>query len=147
MLDQLRRPPKLTKARIEVTRRCALNRIPNPKILWSLLMTLLFSASYPQGNSSPKSITVSHELSLGKTLYRKSFALIVGINDYPNLPKRLWLQYAEDDAKDLASVLEQSYGFEAGNVKLLLGAEATKIPSSKRSVPIRIREMWVQTIE
>ncbi len=49
------------------------------------------------------------------------YALVIGNNDYQNLPK---LQTAVKDAEDIADVLKSLYGFE---VKLLLNATRAKI--------------------
>lgn len=50
----------------------------------------------------------------------KQYALAIGINNYQNLSK---LETAVNDAKDVARVLREEFGFE---VKLLLDAEATR---------------------
>ena len=51
----------------------------------------------------------------------KTFALIVGVSQYPKLPQDLWLQYPEADAKALASQL----GVPAAQMLLLTGNQAT----------------------
>lgn len=55
--------------------------------------------------------------------YRKLHALVVGINRYasPGIPP---LAYAENDAREIARVLRDLYGFDT--VTLLLGADATR---------------------
>lgn len=55
--------------------------------------------------------------------YRKLFALCVGINDY-NFPDIPDLAYAENDATEVAKILESDYGFD--KVTLLTGKKATK---------------------
>ena len=57
------------------------------------------------------------------TAYRKLHALVIGINRYasPGIPP---LAYAENDAREVAGVLRELYGFDT--VTLLLGANATR---------------------
>jgi Caspase domain len=75
-----------------------------------------FSADAARGISVNKDL--SHKS--GKLgAYR---ALIIGINDYKD-PKIPDLKTAENDAKDMAELLSDSYGFQ---VQLLLGRKATK---------------------
>jgi formylglycine-generating enzyme required for sulfatase activity len=56
------------------------------------------------------------------TRYRTLHAVIVGVNWKGPRP----LKYAEDDAKELADVLVEHYGFERNNIRLLRGKEATR---------------------
>jgi len=55
--------------------------------------------------------------------YRKLHALVVGINRYASggIPP---LAYAENDAREVARILKDLYGFD--NVTLLVGADATR---------------------
>ncbi|MGO4432819.1 caspase domain-containing protein, partial [Paenarthrobacter sp. RAF9] len=53
-------------------------------------------------------------------------ALCVGINQFASLPQSSWLQGCVNDAKDLAAVLADSYGFEASAITVLCDAQATK---------------------
>ncbi|MEQ4565958.1 caspase family protein [Paenarthrobacter sp. CAP02] len=53
-------------------------------------------------------------------------ALCVGINQFASLPQSSWLQGCVNDAKDLAAVLGDSYGFEASAITVLCDAQATK---------------------
>ena len=55
--------------------------------------------------------------------YRKSFALIVGINDYQSWPR---LQYAVNDATAVESTLVERFGFPRENVVRLIDREATR---------------------
>lgn len=55
--------------------------------------------------------------------YQKSWALVVGINDYQLCGK---LGYARNDAQAVADVLVSDFQFPKENVKLLLDGEATK---------------------
>ena len=62
----------------------------------------------------------------GKEIYRRSHALLVGINQYPRLPKERWLEYTHNDVLKLRETLIRSYGFPAANVTVLLDSDATK---------------------
>ncbi len=55
--------------------------------------------------------------------YEKSFALIVGINDYQSWPR---LQYAVNDATTIESTLVEHFGFARENVIRLIDREATR---------------------
>ncbi len=57
------------------------------------------------------------------SLYRNSYALLIGINEYQNVPK---LEYAVNDVKALRDVLIKSYGFDAAKITVLTDAQATK---------------------
>ncbi len=57
------------------------------------------------------------------SLYRNSYALLIGINEYQNVPK---LEYAVNDVKALRDVLVKSYGFDAAKITVLTDAQATK---------------------
>lgn len=58
----------------------------------------------------------------------RSYALIIGVGNYPNLSKELQLAYAERDADSLYSILISLEGgnFRAENVRKLTGARASK---------------------
>jgi hypothetical protein len=53
-------------------------------------------------------------------------AVCVGINEFEHLPKSSWLQGCANDARDLAGLLQSHYGFDAGDVSVLLDSQATK---------------------
>ncbi|MFE4197784.1 caspase domain-containing protein [Paenarthrobacter sp. NPDC056912] len=53
-------------------------------------------------------------------------ALCVGINKFKYLPESSWLQGCVNDAEDLAALLQEKYGFAAGDVTVLRDAKATK---------------------
>lgn len=53
-------------------------------------------------------------------------ALCVGINKFKYLPSSSWLQGCVNDAEDLASVLEATYGFPEAGITVLRDAKATK---------------------
>jgi len=51
------------------------------------------------------------------------WAVVVGIADYEGSEYDLW--HTDEDAKEMASALIENYGFDRGNVKLLLNRKAT----------------------
>jgi len=56
-------------------------------------------------------------------LYRESWAVIIGIDNYLHWPK---LQYAANDAKGIREMLIRRYRFKADKVLMLLNEEATR---------------------
>ena len=65
---------------------------------------------------------------IGKEVSGTRHAIIIGISDYPGTAHILEggydLSYADDDAADMAFLLESIYGFE--NIQLLVDEEATR---------------------
>jgi tetratricopeptide (TPR) repeat protein/uncharacterized caspase-like protein len=57
----------------------------------------------------------------------RSYAVVVGISRYKNLPEKMQLQFAERDAQSIHGVLISPEGgnFKAENVKVLAGSQAT----------------------
>ena len=55
-------------------------------------------------------------------IYDNSYALIIGIDKYENVPN---LDYAVSDANSIASLLKDNFNFPSKNVKVLLNNEAT----------------------
>ena len=51
------------------------------------------------------------------------WAVVVGIADYEGSEYDLW--HTDEDAKEMANALIENYGFDKGNVKLLLNRKAT----------------------
>ena len=66
-----------------------------------------------------------NQLDMPNVVYRKGWALVIGINKYPNLPGNQ-LDWAVADAEAVANLLIQKFGFEKENVTLLKDAQATK---------------------
>src|SRR5579871_28282 len=56
-------------------------------------------------------------------LYRESWAVIVGINDYQQWPK---LRYCVNDANAIERVLTTKFGFKKENIRKLVDGEATR---------------------
>lgn len=93
-------------------------------LLWLCTLSLLLSPLQAQDRDLrlvPKTGPLA-----GKPVYGASYALLVGINRYANLPRAMWLEYAVRDVTDLRDVLIRSYGFPADHVRVLTDAEATK---------------------
>ncbi len=58
-----------------------------------------------------------------QSFYRESWAIVIGIDDYLNAPR---LKYAVKDAKGVAQVLVERYGFKKENVIELYNQQGTK---------------------
>jgi peptidoglycan/xylan/chitin deacetylase (PgdA/CDA1 family)/tetratricopeptide (TPR) repeat protein len=58
-----------------------------------------------------------------RKLYRDSWAVIIGINDYQKWPK---LRYAVNDANGMEDVLVTRFGFQRDHIRKLIDAEATR---------------------
>jgi peptidoglycan/xylan/chitin deacetylase (PgdA/CDA1 family)/uncharacterized caspase-like protein len=56
-------------------------------------------------------------------LYRESWAVVVGIDNYPKWPK---LQYAVNDANGVRDILLNKFGFKPDHIITLLNEEATR---------------------
>ena len=56
-------------------------------------------------------------------IYENSWALVIGINDYQNVPK---LHYAVEDAMAIKNMLINEYGFPRDNVRYLIDESATQ---------------------
>ncbi|MCX6365118.1 MAG: caspase family protein, partial [Armatimonadetes bacterium] len=67
----------------------------------------------------------------GETVYTNSFAVIIGITKYPNLPKDKQLDFSVKDATDLRNLLIASFGFLPENITLLTNEQATKVGIEK----------------
>ncbi|MBM3212574.1 hypothetical protein FJZ33_10150, partial [Candidatus Poribacteria bacterium] len=59
------------------------------------------------------------------TTYRNSWALLIGINKYPQLPAQYQLNYAVNDVEALREILVKQYNFPAANVFTLWDEQAT----------------------
>ena len=72
----------------------------------------------------------------------RSYAIVMGVGVYQNLPKELHLAYAERDADSLYSILISLEGgnFRAENVKKLLGPRAT-LANLKQEL-----EVWLPSV-
>ncbi len=89
------------------------------------------------GNTDTKIISVTRVISESKVSYadlnptnikrgsdRDAVAIIIGIADYQNLPKA---DYANDDARVFYDYALRALGVKAGNIKLLVDADADEV--------------------
>jgi peptidoglycan/xylan/chitin deacetylase (PgdA/CDA1 family)/tetratricopeptide (TPR) repeat protein len=58
-----------------------------------------------------------------RKLYRDSWAVIIGINDYQKWPK---LRYAVNDANGMEDILVSRFGFQRDHIRKLINGEATR---------------------
>lgn len=119
------------------------SRTTNPAahrpLLWNsflLALLLLCSAMLPAQpqNAQQRDLKVEKDVPVeiediagNKLVIPRSYALVIGVGNYPNLEGNFQLQYAEKDAESIYSVLISPEGgnFRAENVKRLIGEEAT----------------------
>ena len=81
----------------------------------------LFSALLAEVDSAQK--VANEKFSFIKNIYSQSWALIFGINKYPNVEQ---LTYAVDDGVAVKEMLVEKYGFKEDHIKLITDEEATK---------------------
>ncbi|MEK6743369.1 MAG: caspase family protein [Nitrospirota bacterium] len=100
------------------------------KNIYSLATLILLILSFPlishpqeqsrgiavKGTGQPGDITIDGNY----------WALIIGINDYPNLPPSMQLQAARPDAQEIASVLQKRYGFAKERMIQLYDKKASR---------------------
>ena len=84
-------------------------------------MELVGGPSTPTGN--PHGTPPGQEGKPDKESAANKWAVVVGIADYKGSEFDLW--HSDEDAKEMASALKENYGFDSGNVKLLLNRKAT----------------------
>jgi peptidoglycan/xylan/chitin deacetylase (PgdA/CDA1 family)/uncharacterized caspase-like protein len=75
------------------------------------------------GFTAPKSAATAPAKVALSTGYANSWAIVIGIDDYPKWPK---LQYAARDAQGVRQVLVEKFGFAPERVVSLKNAEATR---------------------
>jgi len=78
-------------------------------------------------NNKDLTLVPTHGELADKKVYDNSYALIIGINKYPNLPQQIQLHFAVADAMSMREMLIKSYGFPADHIKMLLNGQATKV--------------------
>jgi peptidoglycan/xylan/chitin deacetylase (PgdA/CDA1 family)/tetratricopeptide (TPR) repeat protein len=72
---------------------------------------------------SPAASAAGQPTAASRNLYRESWAVIIGINDYRNWPK---LRYAVNDANGIEESLVQHFGFQRDHIRKLLNGDATR---------------------
>lgn len=102
------------------------NRVRNSKEAARLavafcLLSLLLAGTVAAQDRGIGLLPVSHPKY--SEFYNHSFALVVGIDDYPSVPR---LRYATNDAKSFTGLLESEFGFKPENVTTLLDSSATR---------------------
>lgn len=98
-------------------------------IIASLYLLLLAGMQTSSHASETRGLrVVAKDLASGQSgevkLYNKSYAVIIGIDKYPNLPHDRQLSYAVKDAKGVEQVLKQQYKFD--RIITLYDQQATK---------------------
>ena len=83
------------------------------------ILTLFLFTVFIFGNQKITNPETGEEL----LLYKKSWAVIIGINKYENIRK---LNYAVQDADSIRSMLISEYLFPESNIKMLTDDQATK---------------------
>ena len=94
---------------------CKLNRLAFFSI-FALFISIVLAENTTRGLLSRSNIKPTD-------VYENQWALIIGINQYPNFTP---LRYAVEDAKSMKTTLMTQYGFPEKNIFLLEDHEATK---------------------
>jgi len=105
------------------------------KIIYSILLVTAIAAAQRPAPKTARDLKVEadpfpegeSQLLTKKVEIPRSYAIVMGVGAYQNLPKDLHLAYSERDADSLYSILISLEGgnFRAENVKKLLGPRAT----------------------
>ncbi len=84
-------------------------------------------ATWKDGKIEPVAVTAATESPApdlaGANLYRDSYALVIGIDQYQRWPR---LQHAVRDAQALRDTLQSQFGFRAENITTLTDGDATR---------------------
>jgi len=106
-----------------------------PQVIEELIRQNYTFLSFDQGRFEKTAPPVGAERAIAETpapsvgtqtsqpLYRDSWAVIIGINDYQQWPK---LRYCVNDANAIERVLTTKFGFKKENIRKLLDGEATR---------------------
>jgi len=96
----------------------------NGKFIPSALKPAQTDRSAPPSPAVTQSGTQSAPGQEGKpSLYRESWAVVIGVNDYQAWPK---LRYAVNDANSIDEILVNKFGFKPDHIRKLLNGEATR---------------------
>lgn len=98
-----------------------------PRYLLLTLAPLALALAQPPQQQRDLKLEKLDDSTLPAKLSGHSYAVVVGISKYPNLPADKQLQFPERDAQSIYTVLISPEGgnFKAENVKMLTGAHAT----------------------
>jgi peptidoglycan/xylan/chitin deacetylase (PgdA/CDA1 family)/tetratricopeptide (TPR) repeat protein len=92
-----------------------------------LVLDALKKRGYRFASWNGQEFTLKKDVAAQKTasssLYRESWAVLIGIDDYAHWPK---LRYAVNDAMGMKDLLINKFGFKAENVFTLFNEEATR---------------------
>ena len=88
----------------------------------AVMLLLTTSTAYAQRAMRP---VVGNGTALPEQPYNDKWALLIGTNDYPNLPVQYQLSYAENDVRALREVLMEQYQFPESNITTLTNEQAT----------------------
>ena len=98
------------------------------RILLLCLMLLLIAAAGAHAAETRGLHVIAKDLATGQQgevkLYNKSYAVIIGIDKYPNLPPDRQLSYAVRDAQGIEQVLRKQYKFD--KIVTLYNEQATQ---------------------
>ncbi|MFB3828815.1 MAG: tetratricopeptide repeat protein [Bryobacteraceae bacterium] len=95
------------------------------------LLLLLAAAAWAQAPQTQRDLKIEKDTpppaAPSAPVIPRSYAVVVGVAKYPNLPQNLQLNYSERDAEAIYSILISPEGgnFRAENVHKLVGARAT----------------------
>ena len=96
--------------------------VPATNLVLAPKITLRGNPPRPAGGGSRRRAAATGVL--GALCNGAKYAIVAGISDYPGV--RNDLEYADDDAIDMAKVLEMTYGFPVDRILLLVDHEATR---------------------
>ncbi len=87
--------------------------------------TKMVKSTPPEGADRAAPPAAAVQTAAGEKLnpYRKSWAVIIGIDDYQSWPK---LRYAVNDASAIEQTLINKFGFQPENIRKLLNGDATR---------------------
>jgi len=106
-----------------------------PQVLEELIRQNYTFLSFDQGKFEKTAPPVGAERAIAEApaptvgtqpasaLYRESWAVIIGINDYQQWPK---LRYCVNDANAIERILTSKFGFKKENIRKLVDGEATR---------------------
>ena len=95
------------------------------RIMFSIVV-LLMLATLCHAQQRSIRLVEKNAPDMPEMVYRTGWALLIGINDYPNLPGNCQLNYATADALELGKLLQEMYGFPEENIITLTDEKATK---------------------
>ena len=98
---------------------------------WLMLMLCLYVCSVGAGaqqarlDNADRLVQTEEAFTPVERVYRRSHALLIGINRYKNRPRQSQLSYADNDVEELKQLLIAHYGFAEADITLLEDDNAT----------------------